>query len=99
MLIGTTINQAPELFKAVILGVPFVDCVWIMIDSRIPLVTNEWEEWGNANEEKYFHMVDYSPMQNVKDEAKYPSYLLICGLNDTRVAYCYWVATKFTALK
>jgi oligopeptidase B len=50
MLIGATLNQAPELFKAAILGVPFVDVVCTMIDSRIPLTTNEWEEWGNVNE-------------------------------------------------
>lgn len=96
MLIGATINQAPELFKTAILGVPFVDCVCTMIDSRIPLTTNEWEEWGNVNEEKYFqYMMEYSPMQNVKKGAKYPSCLLICGLNDQRVAY--WEAAKFAA--
>lgn len=90
MLIGATLNQAPDLFKAAILGVPFVDVVCTMIDSRIPLTTNEWEEWGNVNEEKYFqYMMEYSPMQNVKEGGKYPSCLLTCGLNDTRVAYWY----------
>lgn len=96
MLIGACINQAPHLFKAAILGVPFVDVVATMIDSRIPLTTNEWEEWGNPNEEKYFqYMMEYCPMQNVKHGATYPSCLLTCGLNDSRVPY--WEAAKFAA--
>ena len=76
LLIGASINQAPELFKAVILGVPFVDVVATMIDASIPLTAGEWEEWGNPNEEKYFdYMMEYNPMTNVKD-AKYPACLL-----------------------
>ncbi|CAB9519827.1 Dipeptidyl aminopeptidase BI [Seminavis robusta] len=96
LLIGATINQAPELFKFALMGVPFVDIVCTMIDSSIPLTTNEWEEWGNVNEEKYFkYMMEYSPMQNVKDGAKYPNILMICGLNDSRVPY--WEACKLAA--
>jgi oligopeptidase B len=53
LLIGASINQAPELFRAAILGVPFVDVVCTMIDSSIPLTTLEWEEWGNPNEVKF----------------------------------------------
>lgn len=53
LLIGSSINQAPELFKAAILGVPFVDVVATMTDSTIPLTCGEWEEWGNPNEIKY----------------------------------------------
>ncbi len=45
LLIGAVINQAPELFKVAILGVPFVDVVVTMIDATIPLTTAEWEEW------------------------------------------------------
>jgi oligopeptidase B len=96
MLIGATINQAPELFKVAILGVPFVDVVCTMTDSSIPLTTNEWEEWGNVNEEKFFqYMMEYSPLQNVQKGATYPSILMTCGLNDSRVAY--WEACKFAA--
>jgi oligopeptidase B len=96
LLIGATINQAPELFKAAILGVPFVDVVCTMIDASIPLTTGEWEEWGNPNEEKYLHyMMEYSPMQNVKEGATYPSCLLTGGLHDSRVAF--WEPAKFAA--
>lgn len=96
MLIGAAINQAPELFKVAILGVPFVDVVCTMIDASIPLTTNEWEEWGNVNEEKYFqYMMEYCPMQTVKEGAKYPACFLTCGFHDHRVAY--WEATKFAA--
>ena len=54
---------------------------------RLPLAINEWEEWGNPNEKKYFqYMMEYSPMQNVK-KAKYPACLIVGGLHDPRVQY------------
>jgi len=88
LLIGATINQSPETFKVAILGVPFVDVAATMVDSSIPLTTNEWEEWGNPNEEKFFdYMLGYSPVNNVKKGVKYPSCLLTAGLHDPRVAY------------
>jgi len=52
LLIGASINQAPDLFRVAILGVPFVDVVVTMTDASIPLTTGEWIEWGNPNEEK-----------------------------------------------
>lgn len=86
LLIGASINQAPELFKVAILGVPFVDVINTMIDSTIPLTACEWEEWGNPNEEKFFDYISsYSPMENVKTGAKYPACLLTGGLHDPRV--------------
>lgn len=88
-----TINQAPELFKVAILGVPFVDVVPTMIDASIPLTVVEWEEWGNPNEEKYHqYMMEYSPTQNVVKGAKYPACLLTGGLHDPRVQY--WEPAK-----
>ena len=77
LLIGASINQAPETFGVAILGVPFVDVAATMVDSSIPLTTNEWEEWGNPNEEKFFdYMMEYSPMNNVQKGVKYPACLL-----------------------
>ncbi len=56
-----------------------------MTDSSIPLTCGEWEEWGNPNEEKFFdYMMGYSPINNVKKGAKYPSCLLTGGLHDPR---------------
>jgi len=96
MLVGSSINQAPELFRVAILGVPFVDVVATMTDSTIPLTSGEWVEWGNPNEEKYFqYMMDYSPMNSVKSGVKYPSCWLTGGLHDPRVAY--WEPAKFAA--
>eukprot|EP00557_Chaetoceros_sp_GSL56_P008567 CAMPEP_0176492154 /NCGR_PEP_ID=MMETSP0200_2-20121128/8831_1 /TAXON_ID=947934 /ORGANISM="Chaetoceros sp., Strain GSL56" /LENGTH=766 /DNA_ID=CAMNT_0017889665 /DNA_START=231 /DNA_END=2527 /DNA_ORIENTATION=+ len=96
LLIGASINQAPEIFGVAILGVPFVDVVATMTDSSIPLTCGEWEEWGNPNEEKYFdYMMGYSPMNNVKAGAKYPACLLTGGLHDPRVQY--WEPAKFAA--
>jgi len=95
LLIGASINQAPELFKVAILGVPFVDVVCTMIDASIPLTVVEWEEWGCPNEEKYLdYMLSYSPTNCVK-KAIYPSCLLTGGLYDPRVQF--WEPTKFAA--
>ena len=96
LLIGAAINQAPELFKVAILGVPFVDVVCTMTDSTIPLTSGEWVEWGNPNEALYHqYMMDYSPMNNVLTGKKYPACWLTGGLHDPRVAY--WEPAKFTA--
>ncbi|VEU40604.1 unnamed protein product [Pseudo-nitzschia multistriata] len=96
MLVGSSINQAPELFRVAILGVPFVDVVATMTDSTIPLTSGEWVEWGNPNEEKYFdYMMEYSPMNSVRSGARYPSCWLTGGLHDPRVAY--WEPAKFAA--
>ncbi|KAL3911119.1 MAG: hypothetical protein SGILL_007409, partial [Bacillariaceae sp.] len=105
MLVGATINQAPELFRAAILGVPFVDVVGTMIDASIPLTAGEWvgkfamkvlQLWGNPNEEKYFqYMMEYSPINNVKSGKQYPACWLTGGLNDPRVQF--WEPSKFAA--
>jgi len=96
LLIGASINMAPELFRVAILGVPFVDVACTMIDSTIPLTVAEWEEWGNPNEQKYFeYILSYSPINNVKEGAIYPACLLTGGLHDTRIQY--WESSKFAA--
>lgn len=96
MLIGASINQAPELFRCAILGVPFVDVVGTMLDASIPLTAAEWVEWGNPNEEKFFnYMMEYSPMDNVQSGVQYPSCWLTGGLHDPRVQF--WEPTKFAA--
>lgn len=96
LLIGASINQAPELFRVAILGVPFVDVAVTMTDASIPLTTGEWIEWGNPNEEKFFqYMMEYSPMNNVQTGKKYPACWVTGGLHDDRVAY--WEPAKFIA--
>ena len=95
LTIAATINQAPELFKMAILGVPFCDILATMVDSSIPLTAGEWEEWGNPNEIKYFdYMKSYAPLENVRN-VTYPSLLLLAGLHDPRVQY--WEPAKFAA--
>lgn len=95
LTMGASLNQAPDLFRAAILGVPFVDIIVTMMDASIPLTTSEWREWGNPNEQGYFEaMMAYSPMNNVQ-ATTYPSMLLSAGLFDPRVAY--WEPAKLTA--
>ncbi|CAI9274775.1 unnamed protein product [Lactuca saligna] len=57
----------PDLFKATVAGVPFVDVVTTMLGPTIPLTTAEWEEWGDPRKEEfYFYMKSYSPVDNVR---------------------------------
>jgi len=95
LLIGAVINMRPDLFKAAIANVPFVDVVTTILDTSIPLTVLEWEEWGNPNDKIYYdYMKSYSPYDNV--EAKdYPNLLITAGLNDPRVKY--WEPAKWTA--
>lgn len=87
LLIGAVVNMRPDLFKAAVAGVPFVDVVTTMLDPTIPLTTSEWEEWGDPRKEEfYFCMKSYSPVDNVKAQ-NYPHILVTAGLNDPRVMY------------
>lgn len=95
MLIGNVINQRPELYKAAVAHVPFVDVVNSMLDETLPLTTTEFEEWGNPKDPVYFkYMKSYSPYDNVRAQA-YPHLLVTCGLNDPRVTY--WEPAKWVA--
>ncbi|GAY47517.1 hypothetical protein CUMW_105030 [Citrus unshiu] len=87
LLIGAVLNMRPDLFKAAVAGVPFVDVLTTMLDPTIPLTTAEWEEWGDPRKEEfYFYMKSYSPVDNVKAQ-NYPHILVTAGLNDPRVMY------------
>ncbi len=95
LLMGAVINMAPELWKAVVAAVPFVDVVTTMLDESIPLTTGEFDEWGNPKDKVYYdYMLSYSPYDNV--EAKnYPSMLVTTGLHDSQVQY--WEPAKWVA--
>ena len=95
LLMGASTNIRPDLFKAVIAKVPFVDVINTMLDPNIPLTVIEFEEWGNPNEKEYYdYIISYSPYDNV--EAKdYPNMLITAGLNDPRVQY--WEPAKWAA--
>ncbi len=95
LLMGAVINYNPELYKAVVAQVPFVDVVTTMLDDTIPLTTGEYDEWGNPNDEKYYkYMKSYSPYDNVEAKA-YPNLLVTTGLHDSQVQY--WEPAKWVA--
>lgn len=95
MLMGTVVNQAPELFKAVVAMVPFVDVLNTMLDETLPLTPGEFEEWGNPkNPEYYQYIKSYSPYDNV-EKKEYPAMFVTAGLTDPRVGY--WEAAKWVA--
>ena len=92
---GAVTNMRPDLFKAVVAGVPFVDVINTMLDPSLPLTTSEFIEWGNpANKPEYDYMIKYSPYDNVKAQA-YPAMLVKVSYNDSQVPY--WEGTKFVA--
>lgn len=95
MLMGAVTNQRPDLFKAVIARVPFVDVINTMLDASLPLTTGEWIEWGNPNEKDAFdYMVSYSPYDNVEPK-DYPAMLVKVSLHDSQVPY--WEGAKLVA--
>ena len=95
LLMGAATNLRPDLFRAVIAEVPFVDVVNTMLDATLPLTVIEYDEWGNPNQAEFYRYISgYSPYDNVA-AADYPHILVTAGLNDPRVAY--WEPAKWTA--
>ncbi len=95
LLMGAVTNMRPDLFRAVVADVPFVDVINTMLDASIPLTTQEWLQWGNpAKEPDYSYMKSYSPYDNVAAR-EYPAILVTAGLNDPRVGY--WEPAKWVA--
>lgn len=95
LLIGAVVNQRPDLFKAAIAEVPFVDVLNTMLDPELPLTVTEYDEWGNPQEpDVYARIKAYAPYENVTAQA-YPAMLVIAGYNDSRVQY--WEAAKWVA--
>jgi oligopeptidase B len=95
LLMGAVANMRPDLFKAVVAQVPFVDVINTMLDASLPLTTSEYIEWGNPNNKADFdYMMQYSPYDNVRPQ-RYPAMLVHVSLNDSQVPY--WEGAKLVA--
>ncbi|HEV2884642.1 MAG TPA: S9 family peptidase [Pyrinomonadaceae bacterium] len=95
LLMGAVTNMRPDLFKAVLSQVPFVDVLNTMLDASLPLTTSEYIEWGNPNEKAaYDYMKQYSPYDNIARK-NYPAMLVKVSLNDSQVPY--WEGAKLVA--
>ena len=96
LLMGAVANMAPELFKAIIAEVPFVDVLNTMLDETLPLTPPEWLEWGNPikDADAYAYITSYCPYENVRAQ-DYPHILALSGLTDPRVTY--WEPAKWIA--
>lgn len=95
LLMGAVTTMRPDLFKAVIAAVPFVDVVNTSLDPSIPLVVAEYEEWGDPRiREQYEYMLSYSPYDQTHPAA-YPHILASAGFFDPRVQY--WEPAKWVA--
>ena len=95
LLMGAVTNMRPDLFKAVVSRVPFVDVINTMLDASLPLTAGEWEEWGDPRKpEDFAYMAAYSPYDNLAARA-YPAMLVKTSFNDSQVMY--WEPAKYVA--
>lgn len=95
LLMGAVANLRPDLWKAVVSKVPFVDVVNSMLDETLPLTVGEFEEWGNPKlAEFYDYIRSYCPYSNVAAQA-YPAMLVKTAFNDSQVMY--WEPAKYVA--
>ncbi|HET9216889.1 MAG TPA: S9 family peptidase [Terriglobia bacterium] len=95
LLMGAITNMAPEKYRVIVSLVPFLDVVTTMLDESIPLTTNEFDEWGNPADPKYYdYMLAYSPYDQLAAKA-YPSMFVRTGLWDSQVQY--WEPAKYVA--
>jgi oligopeptidase B len=87
LLMGVVANEAPELYRGIVLDVPFVDVVSTMLDESIPLTANEWTQWGDPRDQAaHDYILGYSPYDNLRAQA-YPAMLVTTGLWDSQVQY------------
>ncbi|MDQ6829448.1 MAG: S9 family peptidase [Gemmatimonadota bacterium] len=95
LLMGAVANLRPDLFRAIVADVPFVDVINTMMDASLPLTSQEWEQWGDPHKKaEYDYMKTYSPYDNVEHKA-YSWMLVTTSLNDSQVMYfepAKWVA-------
>jgi len=96
LLMGAVVNQSPELFLGIIMAVPFVDSLTTNLDHSLPLTVGEFDEFGNAkdNKEHFDYIFSYAPYNNIK-KMDYPHMLITTSLSDNRVLFD--EPTKFTA--
>ncbi len=95
LLMGAIANLRPDLYRAIISHVPFVDVMNTMLDPTLPLTVPEYEEWGNPNEKAAFeYMLSYSPYDNLEAKS-YPAMLVKTSLHDSQVMY--WEPAKYVA--
>ena len=89
LLMGAVTNAAPDRFRAILAGVPFVDALTTILDPTLPLTVGEWEEWGNplTSHAVFDAMSRYTPYENVPDGALLPAIMATTSVNDTRVEF------------
>ncbi len=96
LLMGAVVNQSPELFLGIIMAVPFVDSLTTNLDHSLPLTIGEFDEFGNAkdNKDHFEYIYSYAPYNNIK-KMDYPHMLITTSLSDNRVLFD--EPAKFTA--
>jgi oligopeptidase B len=94
LTVAASLNLRPELFKLAVMGVPFIDVISEMCDSSTPLTTEEYKEWGNPHDKKYFdYMLQYDPVRNIDVKKDYPNIYIYSNRGDALVGY--WVPYNY----
>jgi oligopeptidase B len=96
LLIGAAVNLRPELFKSIILLVPFLDLIKPLKDKNLPLTVHEYDEWGDVNDLNVLKYIEsYSPYNNLSINKKYSNFYITTSINDFRVPF--WIPLKYVA--
>lgn len=96
LLVGAAVNMFPELFRAAILNVPFLDICNTLLDPSLPLTVSDYEEFGNPQiQSQFLSILNYSPYDNIPQGACCPAMLVTASYLDSRVGV--WEAAKWVA--
>eukprot|EP01097_Dermamoeba_algensis_P008807 TRINITY_DN600_c0_g1_i1.p1 TRINITY_DN600_c0_g1~~TRINITY_DN600_c0_g1_i1.p1 ORF type:complete len:285 (+),score=80.53 TRINITY_DN600_c0_g1_i1:105-959(+) len=97
VVLGAAANISPDLFRCLVMKVPFLDIITSMSNPDLPLTAHEYEEWGNINNDKsaFDCVSSYDPYLNVRDDTVYPNMLITGSTNDIRVPF--WQPLKYVA--
>ncbi|MFE0020191.1 prolyl oligopeptidase family serine peptidase [Amycolatopsis sp. NPDC059021] len=83
--VGQAYTDHPELWAGVLAEAPAVDLLNAMLDEKLPLTVNEWEEWGDPRDEEIYRLMRrYVAYENVSGRAR-PPLLVTAFYNDPRV--------------
>lgn len=95
LLVASAINCCPDLFRAAVLKVPFLDPSNTLVYPILPLTPMDYEEFGYPGDVEDFEAIrKYSPYENIQKGVLYPAVLLSSSLN-TRFGV--WEAAKWVA--
>ncbi|OEL30439.1 Protease 2 [Dichanthelium oligosanthes] len=95
LLVASAINTRPDLFRAAVLKVPFLDVCNTLLHPILPLTAIDYEEFGfPVDHEEFVAIRKYSPYDNIQRDVPYPAVFVTSSFN-TRFGV--WEAAKWVA--